>query len=71
MSFVDKARTVRDDAVGKAKQVTGELTGDEQLEEAGRREQNQAGTPEPDEPEEESRGPVRTSAKPLPGPNRS
>ena len=62
MSFVEKARTVRDDAVGKAKQVAGELAGDEQLEETGRREQNQAEAPE---------GPVQTSAKPPSGPNRS
>ena len=54
MSFVEKARTVRDDAVGKAKQVAGELTGDQQLEEAGLREQNQAEAPEePDDPDQE------------------
>jgi uncharacterized protein YjbJ (UPF0337 family) len=53
VSFVDKARTVRDDAVGKAKQVAGELTGDEQLQEDGLREQNQAEAPLPDEPEAE------------------
>lgn len=52
MSFVEKARTVRDDAVGKAKQVTGELTGDEQLEEDGLREQNQAEVQQPEEPKE-------------------
>jgi len=53
VSFVDKARNVRDDAVGKAKQVAGELTGDEQLEEAGLREQNQAEAPEQPEAEDE------------------
>jgi len=51
MSFVDMARTVRDDAVGKAKQVAGELTGDEQLATDGLREQNQAGAPQPEEPD--------------------
>ena len=66
MSFVDKAKTVRDDAVGKAKQIAGELTGDEQLEEAGLREQNQA-----EAPDAESGGTAPTSAKPPSGPIRS
>jgi uncharacterized protein YjbJ (UPF0337 family) len=53
VSFVDKARNVRDDAVGKAKQVAGELTGDEQLEEDGLREQNQAEAQQQTEAEDE------------------
>ncbi|MGI5128568.1 CsbD family protein [Pseudonocardia sp. CA-107938] len=49
MEPVEKARKVRDEAIGKAKQVAGELVGDEELESEGRTEQNQAGAPESEE----------------------
>lgn len=43
MSFVDKAKNKLDETVGKAKEVIGDATGNEQLEAEGRAEQGAAG----------------------------
>lgn len=43
MSFVDKAKNKVEETVGKAKEVVGEVTGNEKLEAEGRAEQGKAG----------------------------
>ena len=43
MSFTDKAKNKLDETLGKAKEVVGEVTGNEKLEAEGRAEQGEAG----------------------------
>jgi uncharacterized protein YjbJ (UPF0337 family) len=43
MSFTDKAKNKLDETLGKAKEVVGEVTGNEKLEAEGRAEQGKAG----------------------------
>ncbi len=43
MSFVDKAKNKLEETVGKAKEVIGEKTGNEQLEAEGQADQGKAG----------------------------
>lgn len=43
MSFTDKAKNKLDETLGKAKEVIGEVTGNEKLEAEGRAEQGKAG----------------------------
>lgn len=43
MSFIDKAKNAAEDAIGKAKEATGDATDDKNLEAEGKKDQGAAG----------------------------
>ena len=43
MSFIDKAKNAAEDAIGKAKEVVGDVTDNQDLEAEGKKDQGSAG----------------------------